>query len=87
MFYRSFSKTLFRTLCLAAVVLLAWSVLARPSGAHGPKTVYRVQAYDTLWTIASRHYGGDLGNAVWQIRSANHLSGTSIVPGERLVLP
>ncbi|HUY71383.1 MAG TPA: LysM peptidoglycan-binding domain-containing protein [Gaiellaceae bacterium] len=72
---------------LAGFVLLAWSVLARPSGAHGPKVVYRVRAYDTLWSIATRHYGGDVRNAIWQIQAANHLTGVSIAPGERLVLP
>jgi nucleoid-associated protein YgaU len=87
MFYRSFTKTLLRTLGLAALALLAWSVLAHPSGAHGPKTTYRVQAHDTLWTIASNHYGGDLREAVWHIQSANHLSGSTLTPGERLVLP
>jgi hypothetical protein len=87
MFYTPFTKTLLRTLGLAALALLAWSVLARPSGAHGPKTTYRVQVYDTLWTIASKHYAGDLREAVWQIQSANHLSGTTLTPGERLVLP
>ena len=71
---------------------LSWSCraarsAARPSGAHGHKVVYRVRAYDTLWTIASTHYGGDARDAVWQIEQANHLGGTQIVPGERLVLP
>jgi LysM repeat protein len=76
-----------KILILAAAALLTWSVTARPSGAHGHKVVYRVQAYDTLWTIASSHYSGDARDAVWQIEQANHLSGTQITPGERLVLP
>ena len=76
-----------RIILLAAFALLVWSVAARPSGAHGHKVVYRVQAYDTLWTIASAHYGGDVRDAVWQIQSANHLSGAAIQPGETLVLP
>jgi LysM repeat protein len=72
---------------LVGFVLLAWSVLARPSGAHGPKVVYHVKAYDTLWSIATTHYGGDVRDAVWQIQTENHLTGVAISPGERLVLP
>jgi hypothetical protein len=87
MFYRPLAKTVLRMLVLAGCVLLAWSVLARPSGAHGPKVVYRVKAYDTLWSIASRRYGGDVRNAVWQIEAVNHLSGAVLSPGERLLLP
>jgi nucleoid-associated protein YgaU len=72
---------------VAGLALLVWSAVARPSGAHGHKVIYRVQAYDTLWTIASAHYGGDVRNAVWEIQNANHLSGADIHPGETLVLP
>jgi nucleoid-associated protein YgaU len=46
-----------------------------------------VQAYDTLWTIAAGHYGGDVRDAVWQIQNANHLAGAGIRPGQMLVLP
>jgi hypothetical protein len=28
-------------------------------------------AYDSLWTIASKHHGGDVRESVWQIESAN----------------
>jgi nucleoid-associated protein YgaU len=76
-----------KIIVLAVSALLVWSVAARPSGAHGPKTIYRVKAYDTLWTIASSHYGGDVRNGVWQIQQANHLGGVMIRPGEVLVLP
>ena len=82
-----FAKPLLRAVALAAVALLIWSVAARPSGAHGPKVVYRVKPYDTLWTIAQSHYGGDVRDGVWQIQQANHLAGDAIAPGERLVLP
>jgi LysM repeat protein len=78
---------LLRTVALVGLVLVAWSVLARPSGAHARKVVYHVKAYDTLWTIAADHYGGDTRQAIWQIQTANHLSGTTLSPGERLVLP
>jgi nucleoid-associated protein YgaU len=72
---------------LAGLALLVWSAVARPSGAHGHKLTYRVQPYDTLWTIASAHYGGDVRGAVWQIEHANHLGSTAIRPGQKLVLP
>jgi hypothetical protein len=76
-----------KVLALAGLVLVLWSVAARPTGAHGPRTVYRVQAYDTLWTIASSHYGGDVREAIWRIQQANHLGDATIRPGERLILP
>lgn len=72
---------------LAGLALLVWSAVARPSGAHGHKVTYRVHAYDTLWTIAASHYGGDVRDAVWQIEHANGLAGASIRPGQTLVLP
>jgi nucleoid-associated protein YgaU len=72
---------------IAGLALLVWSAVARPSGAHGHKVTYRVQAYDTLWTIATARYGGDVRDAVWQIQRANHLQGASIRPGQMLVLP
>ena len=60
----------------------------RPAvGAHGDRTVYRVKPYDTLWTIASSHYAGDVRDGVWQIERANHLGDPTIRPGEVLVLP
>lgn len=76
-----------KILILAVAALVVWSAVARPSGAHGHKVTYRVQAYDTVWTIASAHYGGDVRAAVWQIQHANHLAGAAIRPGEMLVLP
>ncbi len=82
-----FGKRLLHVLALAAAALVVWSIVARPSGAHGPKVVYRVEPYDTLWTIAQAHYAGDVRDAIWQIQRANHLDGSAIAPGEKLVLP
>ena len=76
-----------KVILLATAALVAWSVLARPSGAHGHKMTYRVQAYDTLWTIASAHYGGDPRDAIWKIEHANKLGGATIRPGQVIVLP
>ena len=82
-----FAKKIIHIVALAAAVLVVWSIAARPSGAHGPKTYYRVKPYDTLWSIAQSHYGGDVRNAIWQIQQVNHLGGSGIAPGERLLLP
>ena len=82
-----FAKKIIHIVALAAAVLVVWSIAARPSGAHGPKTYYRVKPYDTLWSIAQSHYGGDVRNAIWEIQQTNHLGGSGIAPGQRLLLP
>ena len=82
-----FAKPLVRAVALAGRRAPDLERRGPPSGAHGPKVVYRVKAYDTLWTIAQSHYGGDVRDGVWQIQQANHLAGDEIAPGERLVLP
>jgi hypothetical protein len=76
-----------KVLALVVAALVVWTIAARPSGAHGDTTYYRVQPYDTLWTIASTHYGGDVREAIWRIQEANDISGATIHPGERLLLP
>ena len=76
-----------KVLAFAVAALLVWTIAPRPSGAHGDRTVYRVQAYDTLWTIAASHYSGDVREAIWEIQRANHLADATIRPGQRLVLP
>ena len=76
-----------RILILVGVAVLVWSAAARSSQAHGRKQVVTVKPYDSLWSIAERHYGGDVRQAVWQIERANHLPGADIRVGERLVLP
>ena len=76
-----------RLLIILGVAALLWSIAARPSGARGDKVVYRVQAYDTLWSIASSNYDGDVRAAVWQIERANGLRDPTVRPGQRLVLP
>ncbi len=82
-----FGKTVIRMLLLAGLAVLIWSAVARPSGAHGQKQIVTVRAYDTLWTIAQAHYGGDVRDAVWRIEQANHLAGATVAPGQKLVLP
>jgi nucleoid-associated protein YgaU len=76
-----------RILILVGVAVLVWSATAHSSQAHGAKQVVTVRPYDTLWTIAERHYGGDVRSAVWRIEKANHLPGADVSVGQRLVLP
>jgi nucleoid-associated protein YgaU len=76
-----------KILLLVGLVVLIWSASAHSSQAHGSKRVVTVQRYQTLWTIAEAHYGGDARSAVWRIERANHLAGAGIQPGQRLVLP
>ena len=76
-----------RILLLAGIAVLVWSAVARSSEAHGAKQVVTVRPYDTLWSIAQRHYSGDVRDAIWRIEHANHLSGADVRAGQRLVLP
>jgi nucleoid-associated protein YgaU len=76
-----------RILFLAVVLVLVWAVVARSSSGSGNERPYIVQQRDTLWTIAARTYGGDPREGVWRIRQRNHLDGTLLRPGQRLVLP
>jgi LysM repeat protein len=74
-----------------AVLLLAISlvvgVVARPSGGAGKSMPYLVKPTDTLWSIAAAHYAGDPREGIWKLQHRNHLHGTMLVPGQRLVLP
>ncbi|MBA3717557.1 MAG: LysM peptidoglycan-binding domain-containing protein [Actinobacteria bacterium] len=76
-----------RSIALALVFLVGWVVFARPSSGSPPSGSYVVRPHDTLWSIASRYYGGDPREGVWKISERNHLSGTVIRVGERLVMP
>jgi nucleoid-associated protein YgaU len=70
---------------LAAIVL--WAVFARDTGARGPEERYVVRPGDTLWAIAETHYAGDPREGVWKLQRQNELDGTTLVPGQRLVIP
>jgi LysM repeat protein len=76
-----------RSMALTLVFLVGWVVFARPSSGSSRPQHYVVKPYDTLWSIATRYYGGDPREGVWKIRERNHLSGTVIRVGERLVMP
>ena len=74
-------------LLVSLVAVTVWALFARDSGAGGPERAYRVQAGDTLWSIAAVSYGGDPREGVWKLRERNHLAGTTIAPGQVLRLP
>jgi predicted Zn-dependent protease len=76
-----------RILILVGIAVLVWSAAARSSQAHGRKQVVTVKPYDTLWSIAAGHYGGDVRDAIWRIEQANHLPGADLRVGQRIVLP
>ncbi len=76
-----------RVLFLVGFAVLVWSAVARSTQAHGPREVITVRANDTLWSIARRHYAGDVREAIWRIERTNHLPGADVRTGQRLVLP
>ena len=75
-----------RVLILAAVGILLWAAFARSSDASGPERRYVVQPADTLWSIAASGYS-DPREGIWDITERNGLRGTTIVPGQVLILP
>jgi LysM repeat protein len=76
-----------RLIVLLFAVSLLVAVAARPSGGAGRPATYMVKPSDTLWSIAARYYAGDPREGVWQLQRRNDVDGTTIVPGQRLVLP
>jgi len=76
-----------RILIVALLAALAVAVAARRSHGAGPEQVYVVKAYDTLWSIAAEHYGGDPREGVWRIERRNHVEASLIRPGQVLTLP
>jgi hypothetical protein len=76
-----------RIFILVALAVHDWSATARSSQAHGRKQLVTVKPYDTLWSIAQRHYAGDPRAAIWRIEKANHLPGADVTVGQQLVLP
>ena len=76
-----------RFLILLVAIALLVGFAARPSGGAGKPQAYVVKPADTLWSIAARHYAGDPREGIWKLQQRNHLTGTTLVPGQRLVLP
>ena len=75
-----------RILIVVALTLFLWATFARSSDASGPERQYVVQPADTLWSIAASRYG-DPREGVWELRERNGLEGTTLVPGQVLVIP
>jgi len=76
-----------RLLILLLAISLLVGIVARPSGGAGKPVGYVVKPTDTLWSIATRHYAGDPREGIWKLQQRNRLEGTTLVPGQRLVLP
>ena len=77
-----------RILLIALVTtFLGWSLLTRASDGAGRAELYVVRPGDTLWSIASARYAGDPREGIWKLQRKNDLAGTTISPGQRLVLP
>jgi LysM repeat protein len=76
---------------IALIVLVAtflgWSVTTRTVESAGKRETYVVEPGDTLWSIATSRYAGDPREGVWKLQRRNHLLGTTITPGQKLVLP
>jgi nucleoid-associated protein YgaU len=75
-----------RILMVTVLAVVLWAAFARSSDASGPERSYVVQPHDTLWSIAAESYG-DPREGIWEIQRRNGLDGTTLVPGQVLVLP
>jgi hypothetical protein len=76
-----------RVVILVFAVALLVGYFARPSGGAGHEARYVVRPTDTLWSIATKHYAGDPREGIWKLQQRNHLGGTTLSPGQVLVLP
>ena len=76
-----------RIAILALIVSFVVGLAARPSGSAGRPVSYIVKPTDTLWSIAQKHYAGDPREGIWELQRRNHLRDTTLIPGQRLVLP
>jgi len=75
-----------RFVMIVLVAVVAFSVVRSSHGA-GREQRYVVKPTDTLWSIATSHYAGDPREGVWKLQHRNHLAGTTVRVGQRLVLP
>ncbi|KFI55478.1 peptidoglycan-binding LysM domain [Bifidobacterium callitrichos DSM 23973] len=89
-------RILSRIMALLLVVLVAVAALSAfsPSmadSAAGPMEVesYTVQPGQTLWTYAQMvtPEGGDVNQSVEELVELNHLEGTSLEVGQRILVP
>ena len=81
------------TVFLLLIFIAVWAGVrvahAGEDGAIYTGQHYTVQQGDELWTIAADEYGSaiDLRQAVYAIKTANRLGGSSLEPGQDLTLP
>lgn len=73
-------------IALVLVGLLALTI-PRPSSGAADEARYVVRPGDTLWRLATEHFGGDPREGVWRITERNRLTGASLQPGMILYLP
>ena len=76
-----------KILLISALALIAWAIVARASHGARAEVRYTVKPGDTLRAIAASHYAGDPRDAIYRIDHRNHLAGSLLVPGQRLLLP
>jgi hypothetical protein len=76
-----------RIVIVLVVAAVVWAVLARDTGAGPHRRYHTVVAGETLWSVAVASYAGDPREGVWKLQRKNGLDGTTITPGQRLVLP
>jgi len=74
-------------LIVLLLAALAVGLVAHSSRGAGPERTYVVKPTDTLWSIASRTYGGDVREGIWKLQQRNHLASSTLQPGQQLVLP
>jgi LysM repeat protein len=72
---------------MLVLAALAVGLAARSSHGAGPERTYVVKPTDTLWSIASRSYAGDVREGVWKLEQRNHLASATLTPGQVLALP
>ena len=72
---------------LLTLAALAVGLAARSSHGAGPERTYVVKPTDTLWSIASRTYAGDVREGVWKLEQRNRLGSATLTPGQVLMLP
>jgi LysM repeat protein len=59
--------------------------ISKTNNTSAPQRTYIVKKDDSLWKISLKYYGS--GSLYKKIASANNLSGTKIITGQKLVIP